>query len=921
MKRLLEHELMEDESQVKAYAEADFEMPHNEFIQRLKSFINDPEFSGTALDLGCGPGDISSRFAKAFPLSKVHAVDGSRPMLDRAKSVLTSDLAQRINFIPGLLPEVILPQSSYEIIFSNSLLHHLPDPQTLWQTIKNYSRPGTRIIIMDLLRPAVIEDAQLMVKNYAANEPEILQRDFYHSLLAAFSLSEINAQLAQAELNLHVEQISDRHVFITGVIPESKGEKMDIDEAVETINLEKPELYINRDLSLLEFNKRVLAQAKNEAVPLLERLNYLCISCSNLDEFFEVRVASVIQMAAIDANVIGSDGLTPNEQLEQISIYAHKLVEEQYQVLNEILIPELEAENIRFIRRTDWSEAQQKWLENYFNDELLPILTPVGLDSAHPFPRILNKSLNFIISLTGKDAFGRNSGRAILQAPRALPRVIQLPVDETQSGPADLVFLSSIIHAFVSELFNGMTVKGCYQFRVTRNSDFFVDDDAIDDLLLAVQGELAMRNYGDEVRLEIDRNCPDDTVSFLLDRFELSRDRLFLVDGPVNLNRIQEVNNLVDRPDLKFASFKPSVPPQLARNKDMFTAIKRHDILLHHPFESFSPVVEFLRQAAAAPEVLAIKQTLYRTGSDSPIVAALIKAARAGKVVTVVIELRARFDEKANIDLASKLQEAAVHVVYGVVGYKTHAKMCLVLRREGKELRNYVHLGTGNYHPKTAQLYTDYGLFSCDKELGEDVRRVFAQLTSLGKVTQLKKLLQSPFTLHKGMLEKIEREITHAKNGKPAKIIIQVNAIVEEQLIQALYRASQAGVEVKLIVRGICCLRPGIPGVSDNIEVRAIIGRFLEHARIYAFANDGNQEVYASSADLMNRNMFRRVEICFPIENKRLYNRILHDLDLYLKDNTQAWLLQPDGCYLQLLHVTNEEPIQAQSVILNELQG
>ena len=919
MNRLLEPELMEEENQVKAYAEANFEIPHNDFIQRLKAFINDPEFSGTALDLGCGPGDISCRFAKAFPLSKVHAVDGSKPMLIYAQSALTTDLAQRINFIEGLLPDVILPQPSYQIIFSNSLLHHLPDPQTLWQTIKKHSLPGTRIIIMDLLRPASIEDAQIMVNNYAANEPDVLQRDFYHSLLAAFNLEEITAQLEVAGLHLNIEQISDRHVLITGVIPESLRTKMDINEAVETINLESPELYINRDLSLLEFNKRVLAQAKNESVPLLERLNYLCISCSNLDEFFEVRVASVLEMVAIDPKAIGPDGLTPKEQLEQISIHAHKLVEEQYQVLNEILIPELKAENIRFIRRNDWTEAQHNWLANYFNDELLPILTPVGLDSAHPFPRILNKSLNFIISLTGKDAFGRNSGRAILQAPRALPRVIQLPVDETHSGPADFVFLSSIIHAFVSELFTGMTVKGCYQFRVTRNSDFFVDDDAIDDLLLAVQGELAMRNYGDEVRLEIDAACPDDTVSFLLDRFELNRDRLFLVDGPVNLNRIQEINNLVDRPDLKFAPFKPSIPSQLGRNKDIFAAIRRHDILLHHPFESFSPVVEFLRQSAAAPEVLAIKQTLYRTGADSPIVAALIKAARAGKEVTVVIELRARFDEKANIDLASKLQEAAVHVVYGVVGYKTHAKMCLVLRREGKELRNYVHLGTGNYHPKTAQLYTDYGLFSCDKELGEDVRRVFAQLTSLGKVTQLNKLLQSPFTLHKGILEKIEREITHAKNGKPAKIIIQVNAIVEEQSIQALYRASQAGVEVKLIVRGICCLRPGIPGVSENIEVRAIIGRFLEHARIYAFANDGNQEVYASSADLMNRNMFRRVEICFPIVSKRLYNRILHDLDLYLKDNTQAWLLQPDGCYLQLLNVSNDEPVQAQSVILNEL--
>ncbi|MEI6146214.1 MAG: polyphosphate kinase 1 [Methylococcales bacterium] len=696
---------------------------------------------------------------------------------------------------------------------------------------------------------------------------------------------------------------------------------MDSSKVVEIVDLEQPELYINRDLSLLEFNKRVLAQAKNEAVPLLERLNYLCISCSNLDEFFEVRVASVLEIAAIDPKAAGLDGLTPKQQLEQIAIDSHKLVDEQYQVLNEILIPQLNAENIRFIRRNDWNESQQKWLAKYFNDELLPILTPVGLDSAHPFPRILNKSLNFIISLTGKDAFGRNSGRAILQAPRSLPRVIQLPAEETQSGPYDFVFLSSIIHAFVNELFNGMTVKGCHQFRVTRNSDFFVDDDAIDDLLLAVQGELAMRNYGNEVRLELDAACPDDTVNFLLDRFEMNRDRLFLVDGPVNLNRIQEINSLVNRPDLKFAPFKPSTPQQLARNKDIFAAIKRHDILLHHPFESFSPVVEFLRQAAASPDVIAIKQTLYRTGADSPVVAALIKAARAGKEVTVVIELRARFDEKANIDLASKLQEAAVHVVYGVVGYKTHAKMCLVLRREGKDLRHYVHLGTGNYHPKTAQIYTDYGLFSCNKELGEDVRRVFAQLTSLGKVTKLNKLLQSPFTLHKGIIEKIEREIEHAKNGKPAKIIIQVNAIVEEQSIQALYRASQAGVEVKLMVRGICCLRPGIPGISENIEVRAIIGRFLEHARIYAFANDGNQEVYASSADLMNRNMFRRVEICFPIESKRLANRILHDLDLYLKDNTQAWLLQPDGSYLQLLHTSNDEPTQAQSLILAELQA
>jgi polyphosphate kinase len=689
----------------------------------------------------------------------------------------------------------------------------------------------------------------------------------------------------------------------------------------EIIDLNNPKFYINREASLLEFNKRVLAQAKDDNVPLLERLNYLCISCSNLDEFYEIRVAGVIQMAVIDPNAAGQDGLTPAGQLELIGKYAHELVDDQYKVLNEELIPALEKENIRFIRRTDWTDAQHRWLQTYFNDQLLPILTPVGLDSAHPFPRILNKSLNFIISLTGKDAFGRNSGRAILQAPRSLPRIIKFPTEETGSGPNDFVFLSSIIHAFVGDLFNGMTMQGCYQFRVTRNSDFFVDDDAIDDLLLAVQGELAMRNYGDEVRLEIDAKCPDETVSFLLDRFELTRDRLFLVDGPVNLNRLREIIGMVERPDLKFSPFKPVIPPQLARNKDIFAAIKRHDILIHHPFESFTPVVEFLRQAASSPDVLAIKQTLYRTGEDSPIVAALIKAARAGKEVTVVIELRARFDEKDNISLAAKLQEAAVHVVYGVVGYKTHAKMSLVLKREGKELRNYVHLGTGNYHPKTALMYTDYGLFSCDKDLGEDVRRIFMQLTSLGKVSRLNKLLQSPFTLHSALIEKIEREIRHAQSGKKAKIIIKVNAIVEEQAMQALYRASQAGVKIKLIVRGICCIRPGVPEVSENIEVRSIIGRFLEHARVYAFYNDSNWEVYAASADLMNRNMFQRVETCFPIEDKRLQQRVLHDLDIYLRDNSQSWLLQPDGSYKRLQRKDDEELIRAQTVILQELEG
>jgi polyphosphate kinase len=687
-------------------------------------------------------------------------------------------------------------------------------------------------------------------------------------------------------------------------------------QELEDIDLNAPSLYYNRELSLLEFNDRVLAQAKDENIPLLERLNYLCISCSNLDEFYEVRVASVIQIAEIDPHVTACDGLNAHEQLQAIGVKAHELVSEQYRVLHDLMIPQLAEQDIRFIRRDDWNEQQRQWLKKFFHEELQPILTPVGLDSAHPFPRILNKSLNFIISLTGKDAFGRNSGRAILQAPRALPRIIPLPSEETGGGEHDFVFLSSIIHAFIDELFNGMTVKCCHQFRVTRNSDLYVDDDAIDDLLNAVEGELAMRNYGDEVRLEIDGKCVDDTINFLAARFGITDDQVFLVDGPVNLSRVQEIYELVERPDLKFTPYKASIPAQLARNKNYFEAIKKQDILLHHPYESFSPVVEFIRQAAVDPDVLAIKQTLYRTSSDSPIINALLKAARGGKEVTVVIELRARFDEKANITLAAKLQDAAVNVVYGVVGFKTHAKMCLVVRKEGKKFKDYVHLGTGNYHPKTAQFYTDYGLFSSSKEIGEDVRKIFVQLTSLGKVTKLNKLLQSPFTLHKGLISKIEREIDFAKKGEAARIVFKVNSLVEGKAMQALYRASQAGVEVKLIVRGICSLRPGVKGVSDNIEVRSIIGRYLEHTRVYMFENGGNQEVYASSADLMNRNMFRRVEVGFPIESKRLKQRILGNLDCYLQDNSQAWLMQSDGSYVQC--VAEDDVFRVQNELMEQ---
>jgi polyphosphate kinase len=687
--------------------------------------------------------------------------------------------------------------------------------------------------------------------------------------------------------------------------------------AMEDIDLKQPELYINRELGLLEFNARVLEQAKDDTVPLLERLRYLCISSTNLDEFFEVRVAGQKQKAELGSVQTGPDNMLPQEILNAIRLRAEALVEEQYRVLNEIMLPELEEQGIRFIRRDHWTESEEKWLRQYYKESLQPILTPIGLDPAHPFPRILNKSLNFIVSLSGKDAFGRSSGLAIVQAPRALPRVIQLPAEETDSGPYDFVFLSSVMHAFVGDLFHGMQAKGCYQFRVTRNSDLFVDEEEIDDLLRAVEGELASRHFGDAVRLEVADNCPDELVNFLLARFSLEKDALYQVNGPVNLNRIQSIYELVDKADLKFSSFVPGIPAPMKGSGSLFDVIRKQDVLLHHPYESFAPVIDFIRQAAADPKVLSIKQTLYRTGPKSAVVDALVTAARAGKEVTVVIELRARFDEEANVALANRLQEAGVHVVYGIVGYKTHAKMLLVVRREGKDLRHFVHLGTGNYHPRTARLYTDYGLLTCDKAIGEDVQKVFNQLTSLGKVTKLNKLLQSPFTLHEGLLEKIQREIDYAKKGKAARIIVKINSLTESRLIQALYEASMAGVKIDLIIRGICCLRPGILGISDNIRVRSIIGRFLEHTRVYYFENDGKPEIYASSADWMDRNLFSRVETCFPIEAKPLKERVMHDLELYLTDNSQAWLLQNDGIYHRA--ETGEEVIRAQMQLLEEL--
>ena len=687
---------------------------------------------------------------------------------------------------------------------------------------------------------------------------------------------------------------------------------------MDTLNLKLPDYYINRELSQLAFNVRVLHQAKDRRVPLLERLKFLCISSTNLDEFFEIRVSGLKHRLEVSSVPAGPDNMSPTEVLRTVAEQTVKLVAEQYRVLNDELIPALRDEGIRFVRRDDWSPEQRQWLEQHFKTEIVPVLSPTTLDPTRPIPRILNKSLNFIVSLNGRDAFGRPCHRAIVQAPRSLPRLIPLPQSLEGTGKADFVFLSSVIHAFVDQLFTGMEINGCYQFRVTRNSDLYVDDEDVDDLMRALEGELFESRYGAAVRLETAHDCADELAAYLLEHFHLTRSDLYQVPGPVNLNRLLAVYDLVDRPDLKYPPFTPGMPKQLV-NANIFEAIAKGDILLHHPFESFAPVIDFIYRAANDPDVLAIKQTLYRTTPDSPIVESLVSAARAGKEVTVLIELRARFDEAANMELASKLQEAGAHVVYGVVGYKTHCKMALVVRRESGRLKRYVHLGTGNYHPRTARAYTDYGLLSADEALGEDVHQVFMQLTSLMRTPALNLLLQSPFDLHDRLLGLIRRETKHALAGGTGHIIAKLNALVEPEVIRALYEASSAGVYVDLIVRGICCLRPGIPEVSENIRVRSIVGRFLEHSRCYYFHNGGDEEFYCASADWMDRNFFRRIELMFPVRGEALTARLAADLDIYLADNVQAWELRADGLYTQVTPPSNEQGNCAQLTLLRQL--
>lgn len=680
-------------------------------------------------------------------------------------------------------------------------------------------------------------------------------------------------------------------------------------------------LLLNRELSLLKFNERVLAMAENPRVPLLERLRYVCIVSSNLDEFFEIRISTLKEQQRQTPTLVGPDGMTADEAFERVQVKVHALVASQYALLNDDILPRLQAEGIVLHHASEWNAQQQEWAREVFNRDVMPLLTPIGLDPAHPFPRVYNKSLNFIVALSGADAFGRQASIAVVQAPRALPRLIKMP-PEISGHPDGYILLTSLLRAFVGELFPGLEMLGCYQWRVTRNSDLFVDEEEVTNLRHALQGELSQRNFGAAVRLEVDKLTPPDLEAYLQREFSLAPEDTYRVSGPVNLSRLMQLCNSNTRPDLLFPAYLAPVPAPFDRvgekPAELFAAVAEQDRLLHHPYQSFQPVIDFLTAAALDPDVMAIKQTIYRTGEDSELMQILLAAACAGKEVTVVVELMARFDEQTNINWAARLEEVGAHVVYGVVAHKTHAKMALVLRREKGRLRRYAHLGTGNYHPRTARLYTDFGLLTADPRLCEDMDKVFTQLTGLGARRSLKALLQSPFSLHDGMVSLIRAEARAARAGKRARIMAKMNSLLEVQVIEELYKASQAGVKIDLIVRGVCALRAGVPGLSENIRVRSIVGRFLEHSRVFYFYADGAETVYLSSADWMDRNFFRRVEIAFPVYDKTLRKRVIDEAFTYaLRDNQLAWQQQADGTYARVRN--RREAYDVQEALIQRL--
>ena len=683
---------------------------------------------------------------------------------------------------------------------------------------------------------------------------------------------------------------------------------------------------INRELSLLAFNRRVLALAEDTGVPLLERLRFLCIVGSNLDEFFEIRVAGLKEQLRAKMPPTGMTLQSMRTLLTEVSADARKLIDDQYRLLNQQILPALAESGVRLLGRADRLPAEREWVTDFFLREVRPLLTPIGLDPAHPFPQIVNKSLNFIVELSGRDAFGRDTTIAVVKAPRLLPRVIKLP-REIAEADNEFLLLSSVMHAHLADLFPGRNIVAYSQFRVTRDADLWIDEEEVKNLRQALQGELPQRQFGVPLRLEVADTCPEHLARFLLTQFELADDDLYRCAGPVNIMRLASLIDQVEIDALKYPPFVPGPPDRLVGEPDILAAIRQRDILLHHPYQSFEPVVEFIRRAADDPDVVAIKQTVYRTGVNSALMEALIQAALRGKEVTVVVELMARFDEEANINWAEKLEQAGAQVVYGVFGLKTHAKLALLLRRErdaagASRLVPYAHLGTGNYHPRTTRLYSDFGLLTADPDICADVNEVFLHITSLAKASRLKRLLLAPFTMHRRVIDLIRRETKHANEGKPARIKAKMNALLEEGVIRALQAASQAGVQIDLIVRGACALRPGVPGFSENIRVRSILGRFLEHHRVWYFENDGDPDVWLASADWMGRNMFRRIEVAFPVQDPELKRRVVAEgLDVYLADNSDAWDLGADGAWTKRRPRSREKAVSAQADLLAKMRG
>lgn len=676
-------------------------------------------------------------------------------------------------------------------------------------------------------------------------------------------------------------------------------------------NATKPNLFLNRELSWLEFNHRVLEEALDSHNPLLERLKFFCIVSSNLDEFFEVRVAGLKQQIESDVVERSLDGRTASESFAEIVKRVRRMVDQQYACLREEILPALAQSGSRMLDIESLDEADRAWLAQYYEAQVRPVLTPLAIDPAHPFPQLLNKSLNLIVQLEMPRHGGVLRHMAVVQIPRILPRTVKLP---RQDGRRDFVYLGRLIGSHLADLFPGTTILGYWPFRVTRNSELYIDEEETANLLKAVENELHNRRKGDAVRLEVDHGCPRQIIDSLLRTLRLTDEDLYLINGPLNPTRLMALYEGDHSPELRDPPFVAPIGAALRDKQDIFAVIRERDILLHHPYESFSSIVEFLEKAAHDPNVLAIKQTLYRTGGDHRIIGALEAAARKGKQVTAVVELRARFDEANNIQWAKRLEESGVHVVYGLVGFKIHAKACLIVRREGYNLRRYVHLSTGNYNPATARIYTDLSLLTCRPSFGEDVTNLFNLLTGICQFQPLSKLLVAPFVLHKSVLGLIAREVENAERGLPARIIAKLNSLADAEVIQALYKASQAGVKIDLIVRGICCLRPGVPGLSDNITVRSIVDRFLEHSRVYYFENASQPQVFVASADWLPRNFFRRIEVVFPIEDGVIRERLINEvLRLSLADTMKARELRPDGTHVRVKPAKSEPPLRSQA--------